>query len=206
MVKHIKLFENFNQEYKWPDAMFWLNKLYPEEICFLALHSLGLRKDKLFEVVYEGSTGVDPDDEGSGSFEAFFKIPMAEGNGYSSLSCEISFGGDFTPYDSGDYYNPPEGGDYILEEIDTEFANYIDELDENESDLLSMEYQSEFIKKDTMVRMIEYVSLDYINFSEDETMVSKPEIPQGLLDKCENIRNQDPELIKGQSLINRMGS
>ena len=203
MVKHIKLFENFNQEYKWPDAMFWLNKLYPEEICFLALYSLDLKKDKLFEVVYEGSTDVDPDEAGSGSFETFFKIPMSGGNGYSSLSCEMSFRGDFTPYDSGDYYNPPEGGDYILEDIDTEFANYIDELDENESDLLSMEYQSEFIKKDTMIRMIEYVSLDYINFYEDKTPVSKPEIPQGLLDKCENIRNQDPELMKGQGLLNR---
>jgi hypothetical protein len=51
--------------------------------------------------------------------------------------------------------------------------------------------------------MIEYFSLNHISYSEDETDVKKPEIPQGLLEKCENIRNQNPDLLKGQGLLNR---
>lgn len=200
-MKHLKIFENFNEAYKWPEAKFWLNKLDPEEICFLSLHSFESRKEKLFEVSYEGSTDAEPDEEGSGSFEAFFKIPI--GKGYSTLSYDVSFSGSFTPYDSGDYYNPPEGGDYILEEIDIESAYYIDESEENEFDMLDFNFKSEFITKSDLIKMMEYFSLDCISYSDNETELDKPQIPQGLLDKCENIRKQNPDLISGQGLLNR---
>jgi hypothetical protein len=51
--------------------------------------------------------------------------------------------------------------------------------------------------------MMEYFSLDCISYSDNETELDKPQIPQGLLDKCENIRNQNPDLIRGQGLLNR---
>jgi len=204
MVKHLKLFENFDNAYKWPEAKFWLDKLEPEEICFLGLYSLDSKKEKLFEAEYEGPTDVEPNDNSSyGSLEMFFQFPIAKGQGYSTLSCEIRFGGDYTPYDSGSYHNPPEGGEYILESIETESAYYLDESEDKEFEMLEIEYKSDFIKKTDLVNMIEYFSLNHISYSEDETDVKKPEIPQGLLEKCENIRNQNPDLLRGQGLLNR---
>jgi hypothetical protein len=204
MVKHLKLFENFDNAYKWPEAKFWLDKLEPEEICFLGLYSLDSKKEKLFEAEYEGPTDVEPNDNSSyGSLEMFFQFPIAKGQGYSTLSCEIRFGGDYTPYDSGSYHNPPEGGEYILESIETESAYYLDESEDKEFEMLEIEYKSDFIKKTDLVNMIEYFALNHISYSEDETDVKKPEIPQGLLEKCENIRNQNPDLLKGQGLLNR---
>jgi hypothetical protein len=204
MVKHLKLFENFDNVYKWPEAKFWLDKLEPEEICFLGLYSLDSKKEKLFEAEYEGPTDVEPNDNSSyGSLEMFFQFPIAKGQGYSTLSCEIRFGGDYTPYDSGSYHNPPEGGEYILESIETESAYYLDESEDKEFEMLEIEYKSDFIKKTDLVNMIEYFSLNHISYSEDKTDVKKPEIPRGLLEKCENIRNQNPDLLKGQGLLNR---
>ena len=57
-MKSLKLFENFNPDYLWPDAIFWINKLEPEELCFLGVYSYMLEKEKkqsLFEVVYQGT-------------------------------------------------------------------------------------------------------------------------------------------------------
>jgi hypothetical protein len=203
MVKHLKLFENFNNAYKWPEAKFWLDKLEPEEICFLGLYSLDSNKEKLFEAKYEGPDYEESDEKGYGSLEMFFEFPIAKGQGYSTLSCEIRFSGDFTPYDSGDYYTPPEGGEYILENIEIESAYYLDESEDNESELLETEYKSDFIKKADLVNIIEYFALNHISYGEDETDVKKPEIPPGLLEKCENIRNQNPDMLKGHGLLNR---
>jgi len=204
MVKHLKLFENFDNAYKWPEAKFWLDKLEPEEICFLGLYSLDSKKEKLFEAEYEGPTDVDPDEQdGEGSLEMSFTFPVAKAEYSPSLTCEIIFSGDYTPYDSGSYYDPPEGGEYILESIETESAYYLDESEDKEFEMLEIEYKSDFIKKTDLVNMIEYFALNHISYSEDETDVKKPEIPQGLLEKCENIRNQNPDLLKGQGLLNR---
>jgi hypothetical protein len=202
-VKRIKLFENFDNAYKWPEAKFWIDKLEPEEICFLGLYSLDSKKEKLFQSEYEGPDDAESDENGSGSLEMFFQFPIAKGQGYSTLSCEISFSGDFTTFYPGDYYTPPEGGDYILENIETESAYYLDESEDEEYDLLEMEYGSEFIKKPDLINMIEYFALNNISYGEDETDVKKPEIPQGLLEKCENIRNQNPDMLKGHGLLNR---
>jgi hypothetical protein len=205
MVKYLRLFENFTNSYKWPEAKFWLDKLEPEEICFLGLYSLDSKKEKLFEAEYEGPDDEEPNEKGSGSFEMFFQFPIAKGQGYSTLSCEIRFSGDFTPYDSGDYYTPPEGGEYILENIETESAYYLDESEDKEFEMLETEYKSGFIKKADLVNMIEYFALNNISYSEDETDVKKPEIPQGLLEKCENIRNQDPGFLRAHNMLNRFG-
>jgi hypothetical protein len=203
MVKYLKLFESFANSYKWPEAKFWLDKLEPEEICFLGLYSLDSNKEKLFEAKYEGPDYEESDEKGYGSLEMFFEFPIAKGQGYSTLSCEIRFRGDFTPYDSGDYYTPPEGGEYILKNIEIESAYYLDESEDKESELLETEYKSDFIKKADLVNIIEYFALNHISYGEDETDVKKPEIPPGLLEKCENIRNQNPDMLKGHGLLNR---
>jgi hypothetical protein len=66
-----------------------------------------------------------------------------------------------------------------------------------------MEYKSEFIKKADLINIIKYFALNHISYGEDKTDIKKSEIPQGLLEKCENIRNQNPDLLKGHGLLNR---
>ena len=39
-MRAIKTFENFSPDnYLWNDASFWIEELYPEEICFLSIYS-----------------------------------------------------------------------------------------------------------------------------------------------------------------------
>jgi hypothetical protein len=122
-VKNIKLFENFDTNYLWPDAKFWLNKLEPEELCFLGLYSYMLEKDKkdsLFEIEYDGTNEAEPDEDGDGNFEMNFIFPVEVTNdeSYPYLSCVINFSGGFSKYYAGTYNDPPEGGEYQLSDID----------------------------------------------------------------------------------------
>ena len=67
-MKNIKLFENFDAKYLWPEAKFWIDKLEPEELCFLGVYSYMLEKDKkqpLFETEYDGTNEAEPDEDGN---------------------------------------------------------------------------------------------------------------------------------------------
>ena len=122
-MKNIKLFENFDSRYLWPEAKFWIDKLEPEELFFLGVYSYMLEKDKkqpLFETEYDGTNEAEPDEDGDGGLEMSFTFPVAKAEYSPSLTCELTFSGDYLPYDPGDYNNAPEGGGYVLNNIDIE--------------------------------------------------------------------------------------
>jgi hypothetical protein len=207
-MEHLKLFENFSPKYLWPEAKFWLNNLEPEELCFLGVYSYMLEMDKkqpLFEVVYQGTSKTEPDEEGDGSFEMIFDFPVSveKDESYPYLTCNVNFRGGFSKYYPGTHNDPPEGGEYQLQSVEIEFAYYLDKNEVNDYDLDNMEYKSEFITKANMINLLEYIASFFISNDDDNTNSTTPEIPQGLKDKCENIRNKDQDLKKGYGMFSR---
>lgn len=208
-MEHLKLFENFDSKYLWPEAKFWIDKLEPEELCFLGVYSYMLemnKKQPLFEVVYQGTRETEPDEEGHGSFEMLFDFPVAvqKDESYPHLSCVVNFSGEFSEYYPATYNDPPEGGEYQLNNIEIESAYYLDKNEVNEYNLDTMEYKSEFITEPDMFHLLEYISTSFINHYDDKTYTKKPVIPQGLQDKCEIIRNEDQALKKGYGMMSKM--
>ena len=205
-MKNIKLFENFDSHYLWPDSIFWLNKLEPEELCFLGLYSYMLKKDKkesLFEVEYDGTNESEPDEDGDGSLEMIFSFPVEKSESLVYISCVILFSGGFSKYYAGTYNDPPEGGEYQLRDIEIESAFYLDKDEVNEYELDNMEYKSEWIKKADMINLIKYLAEYFINYDDSGTDTVKPILPQGLKDKCEMFRKETPDLTRGAVGIHR---
>ena len=205
-MKNIKLFENFDAKYLWPEAKFWIDKLEPEELCFLGVYSYMLEKDKkqpLFETEYDGTNEAVIYVDGHGSLEMSFTFPVAKAESSPSLTCELTFSGDYLPYDPGDYMNPPEGGEYVLNNIDIESFYYLDKDEVNEYELDNMQYKSEFITKSDVINLLKYIASYFIEHDEDSTDSKPPVIPLGLKDKCENLRKEMPNVTKGYGMISR---
>ena len=205
-MKNIKLFENFDAKYLWPEAKFWIDKLEPEELCFLGVYSYMLEKDKkqpLFETEYDGTNKAVTYVDGHGSLEMSFTFPVAKAESSPSLTCELTFTGDYLPYDPGDYMNPPEGGEYVLNNIDIESFYYLDKDEVNEYELDNMQYKSEFITKSDVINLLKYIASYFIEHDEDSTDSKPPVIPLGLKDKCENLRKEMPNVTKGYGMISR---
>lgn len=207
-MKNIKLFENFDAKYLWPEAKFWIDKLEPEEICFLGVYSYMLEKKSdrnqpLFEVGYDGTYEAEADEEGDGNFEMNFIFPVANAESDPSLYCNIKFSGGFSKYYAGTYNDPPEGGEYQLNDIEIESTYYLDKDEVNEYELDNMEYKSEFVTKAGMTNLLEFIASYFIISDDDNTRSTTPEIPQGLKDKCENLRKEIPNVTKGYGMISR---
>lgn len=209
-MKNIKLFENFDLKYLWADAIFWINKLEPEELCYLGIYSYFLeqkKKQPLFEVVYKGTGDNEPDDDGNGTLEMLYEFTSAKNENQlnPSLSCDIEFSGSFLDFFPGDYNNPPEGGEYNLNNIEINSIYYLD-LDNNEYDLKNIEYKSSFITKFDLINLIKYVANYFINYLESTIEIPEPIYPKGLFDKCESIRNQNMGIKKGSNMLKRFNS
>jgi len=220
----IKLFENFSNSssvYLWPEAAAWIEDLYPEEICFLAVYNgiieynnkRSYSKNKstvLFPMELDGYNSYDLesddyDDDGECSFELFYEIPSRDQNN-CTLSFEISGRGHFTSVRRGGYMEPDEGGEPVLDDVDAESIYYLDSEENLEIDFSSGSYtfKSDIISKKELMDVIIYAGYERIE-AEDNTKISKPEIPQKLIEKCEEIRKNYPDIVKGGSLLNRFG-
>jgi hypothetical protein len=214
-MRAIKTFENFSPDnYLWNDASFWIEELYPEEICFLSIYSkyiddLKTKKNNespLFKVKLESPDEVDLEedgDEASTGFEMFYSIPAKKGE--ATLSFEVTASGYFTPVRSYGYYEPEEGGDPILDDINIESVYYLDSEENLEIDFYSTSYNfsSEFITEKMLTDIMVFVAEDRMVYDESRVQADLPSIPQGLLDKCEKIRKKNPSISKGYDIINR---
>ena len=227
-MKYLKLFEDFTEFIndpliKWPDAPFWILKLHPEEICYLAMYSDGLknksnRTKEEYPIPISGdrrSGDLELNEDGGVSFEMYYSIPTK--NDEVTFSFEVDGRGGFTKYSPATYYDPEEGGETILDSIEILNPYYID--DENNIEIFFEKYtfKSDIITKNDFYGMMEAISDSKIISSEseiDDSFLSKyPIINKNenspiykLYKKCEEIRKNDPDLksiIKGSSVARR---
>ncbi len=216
-MNHLVLFENFSDhKYVWPDAGFWLEKLHPEELCFLAvcndvimMGNSTIQKEKpLFEMIMDNSTySLDPDsydeDEGSASLEFNYEIPCGKQN--CNIYIEAEAKGGFGPYTSASYMEPAEGGEPILNSIEISFMSYINSEDTFEALFTDNSYvfKSEIIDRNKLISAVEYAATLRVEADEDRTNTVKPAIPDKLMEKCESIRREIPDIVKGASTLSR---
>jgi|694.fasta_scaffold00022_84 hypothetical protein len=214
-MNRIVLFENFsNPKYLWPDAKFWIEDLYPEEICFLAIYNDLIQSTKyskeiipLFEMEMDDSThSLEPDyydeDRGKANFEIFYQIPTKKEK--CNIYAEVEAKGGYGPYTPARYMEPAEGGEPILYSIDIESFSYINSDDTFEAIFTDSSYvfKSETIDKKKLMSAIEYLAAMKVE-ADDETRSVKPEIPEELMKKCESIRKSMPDVVSGSSIISR---
>lgn len=224
-MKHLFLFESFSStEYFWPDAKFWIEDLYPEEICYLAAyndimewdikHSYSKKDIKpFFEIntdwvkTYDLEADSWDENEGEVQFEIYYEIPSLknEEKGSCSISFEVRGSGGFTPYSSGSYYDPPEGGESILDDIEVSDVYYLDSIEDLDVylDKNTYEYKSNIITKKDLFGILEYAASLRIEYSDEKMGLVKPQVPQALIDKCESIRSKYPDIVKGSSILSR---
>lgn len=214
-MKHLKIFEAFatNQQYLWPEAYHWLEELYPEEICFLAICSkydedTRSKNKPLFKVDLESPIEVQlegDEDDASAYFEMYYNIPSKNGN--CTLSFEVSANGGFTPVRTYGYYDPPEGGEPILNDVDIDSIIYLNS-DESEEIIFSdntYTFKSEFITKNDLINCMSVSAEGLIVYEESNVNTKVPVVPEGLLKKCEDIRKKYPDMIKGHEIMGRFG-
>ena len=65
-------------------------------------------------------------------------------------------------------------------------------------------FKSDIITRKDLFNIMEYAGAERIE-AEDNTETTKPELPQKLIDKCEEIRKNYPDVVKGSNLLNRFG-
>ena len=221
-MRRIKIFEDFSSGsiYVWPEAAAWIEDLYPEEICFLAVYNgiieynnripySSKKNTPLFPMELEGYKSYDldsdGDDDGECSFELFYEIHSRDENN-CTLSFEIKGTGHFNSIRSGGYMEPDEGGEAVLDDVNAESIYYLDSEENLEIDFSDNSYtfKSDIISKKDLINMIIYAGYERIE-AEDNTNINKPEMPQKLIEKCEEIRKNYPDFVKGGGLLDRFG-
>ena len=221
-MKIIKLFENFSNDssvYLWPEAAAWIEDLYPEEICFLAVYNgiieynnrrrySTVKNTVLFPMKLEGydSYNLEGDeDDGKCNFELLYEIPSRDKNN-CTLSFEILGRGHFTSIRRGGYMEPDEGGESILDNVNAEYIYYVDSKENLEIDFSGNTYtfKSDIINKKDLMDVIIYAGYERIEAG-DNTKISKTKIPQELIEKCEKIRKNYPDTVKGGNLLKKFG-
>ena len=222
-MKRIKLFENFDNEgkYLWREAALWIEELCPEEICFLALYVSIVEynkklpynrsnEDPLFPIKtdyksYELEPDSYNDEKGVSNFELYYEIP-SKNKEYCTFSIDVTGKGHFTQIRRGGYMEPDEGGEPILDSVEFNSAYYLDSKEEMEINFSDNSYtfKSDILTKKDLTNIIEYAAAQRIE-ADDNTDTHKPFIPQRLMEKCQEIRKNHPDSVKGGNLLNRFG-
>ncbi len=222
-MKRIKLFENFDNEWKylWREAALWIEELHPEEICFLALYVSIVEynknlfynrstEDLLFPIKtdyksYELEPDTYNDEDGISNFELYYEIP-SKNKENCTFSIDVTCSGYFTEIRRGGYMEPDEGGEPILDSVEFNSAYYLDSKEETEIDFSDNSYtfKSDILTKKDLTNIIEYAAAQRIE-ADDNTDAQKPFVPQRLMEKCQEIRKNHPDSVKGGNLLNRFG-
>jgi hypothetical protein len=196
----------------WPDATFWIEELYPEEICFLSMYSdiynSEWRKETPFFRLESTPGGIELEDDGEGGGKVDFfitlEIPTKDGDD-CILEIEAKAFGRFNPYEPATYYEPAEGGESILEEVEVVGAYYTNPSGDIDINFLdkSYKFQSDIINYDLLISLMDFLAYFKISTNEEEIDINEPKIPKELIEKCENIRKKYPEIRAGYELLKR---
>lgn len=200
-MRNIQLFESYtnSNSSKYKDSEWWIKYLYPEEVLYLILYSDYDPKNPIIKI--EEIDKVDwnleefDDDQGRTDFSIALETKMS-GESVGAF-IEGNFRGYFTPYISGGYMDPPEGGDPIVEDYEIDWIQY---LDENIEDIeiwiedekpVKYEFKSDIVNLDMIKKLCYCIVEDNIMYNNEITFKyirDKIEFPHELTEKIDNIR------------------
>jgi hypothetical protein len=202
-MKKIELFENFNNNVKpkYDDSQWWLNYLYPEEIAYTIIYSK-FAKNPIIEtettywpdwVLYN-----EDDDYQHTEFEGFITTKVMDI--YSEVIIDGAFSGGFTPYIPGNYMDPPEGGDAIVDDYELGRIIYSDYYSEKEEEIVieggkvtnSYEMKSNIITPELIEEIAMILVEDSISGENESTFkfTNIRQFPEKLIEKIDGIRKK----------------
>jgi len=192
-MNNIKTFESFsskNPEPKYKDSEGWLRYLYPEEVAYLMLYSYWNTKNPIIPVKCIDGCSLEMEEE-SQSFDVYLESPMS--GEQASVTIDGGFGGSFTPWLSGSYYDPPEGGEPILEYLEVETVHYYDDVNEVDETLYGSKddykFQSDIITIDKISDAAYAAVQDLVEADDFKAdYIKNLEFPEKLSEKIEQIR------------------
>lgn len=207
----MKLFEEFDDyltdpNLKWPDAPFWIEELYPEELCYLALYSERLKNEKkeYFIPVYcsikDGYHELEEyssDSSIEAEFQVFLNIPSKKDK--ATLSYDVEAEGYYRV--DRNWTEEVETTLNNLELSDDYYLNSDESLEVNFSG--NYEYKSDIINEDLLTDIMQYVAECKIHKDVSETNNRLGEIPKELIEKCEEIRKNHGSAIRGTGILKR---
>jgi hypothetical protein len=214
-MKNIKLFEEFDDylsdtKVKWADAPFWVEELYPEELCYLALYSERLKikgkeyfipvyctiKDRDYDLLgYSSNGGIEA------NFEIFLNIPSKEDK--STVSYDVEASG----YIRGGDPDFPGESELVLSEVNLENIYYLNSDESLEVNFKgNYEFKSDIVDNDMLLDLMEYVAECKISYDESKTNNGLPDFPDELIKKCEEIRKNHSSSVRGTGILKRFSS
>lgn len=181
------------------DAIFWFDKLEPEEMCFLLLWSAV--KNRTLEIKTEGNVnGPEESGKGSGDKEISYKVS----NGEAVLFMDFSFSGKFSKFYPATYNHPAEGGEFSLRRIMIDSGTlYLDTEEKGLNfDFLSKIQTLKYGKE--ILRLCEETAENEIEAG-SELEIEPVVFPEELKEKIEKVRSELPgDLKKGFSVIKKL--
>jgi len=201
--------------YVYPHAEHWIHFLEPAEIAYLMLFSYcnmnHREKVALIPVSSTGKSYTLGHDEEHGSSAIDIHLTPDESKYRSNVddlyevTVEYSFSAQYSDYDPGDYYNPPEGGDAYLTDVtvDNIVLYAVDNDHEIDSDLISSQ-TSAFTYKD-LNYVAEDVAKGDIEGAEDQTDTNRYKFPPALDEKIRGILKDNHIVIRNSRLSKEYG-
>lgn len=235
-MKYLKIFENFDSDerIKWPEAPYWIHELYPEEICYLAMYSDALKNyyerpsrlrpsndNPVYPIPVDGTRekhSIGPDDDGDVDFEMYYIIPSNKGD--ITFSYEAKGNLEYSKYYPATYFDPEEGGESTLEELEITNTYYLYETkDENEADVeinfSNYQFKSDIITNKDLFGMMEAIAGDKVDCNHlaiDDSYLNKflvdktDSLIYKLYKKCEEVMKTVPNLDsikRGAAILRR---
>lgn len=210
-MKHLKIFESF-QNVIYPDYFEWIQKLLPEEITFLMVHSAVVKnrstgtfyKGPAPEIEVEDQTPSDIDVHSEDDISNFYVEIISPLSDDTSIfiDAECSFTGGFSKYYPATYEQPAEGGEFGLTNIGVDEIRLTNnetntEWEFNPNQPLTTDC---FTNKDLQGLIDEYCA-ERINAEDERRSYYDIKFPQKLKEKIDALRN--PDTVKGFGLLNR---
>jgi hypothetical protein len=201
---NLQTFESYGSDSRkdlyYDDAIFWFDKLEPEEMCFLLLWST--TKNQIIKTKTEENVS-DPEESGSGSGEQ--EISYKVSNGEAVLFIDFSFSGGFTKYYRATYDSPAEGGDFFVDYISIDSCTlYLDTEEKSlDFDFLSKIQTLKYGKE--ILRLCEKTA-EYATGADSKLKIEPVVFPEELKEKIEKVRSELPgDLKRGFSVIKKLG-
>jgi len=201
-------------KYVYPHAIHWLHLLEPSEIAYLILFSYcNVNHKEKVSLIPAKSTNrsytIDDEEHGSSTIEIFVIPDENSGRNIEhdtyEVTVEYSFSAHHSPYISGDYMNPPEGGEAFLDDVtvDSIILYAVDNDVEINSELIKS--QTSFFTYKDLNYVAEDAAKSDIEGAEDMTDSIVYKFPKELDAKIKGILKDNHIMIRNLVIGNEYG-
>ena len=201
-------------KYIYPHAEHWIHLLEPVEITYLMLFAYckidHYNKTALIPVKASGKPYVLDHDEEHGSTTLDIHLTPDESiynktDDLYEVTVEFSWSAHYSPWDSGDYMNPPEGGEAFLDDITVDDILLYAKDDDQKIDYDTIKSQTTAFTYKDLNAVAEDASKSQIEGADDQTDSNSYKFPPALDEKIRGILKDNHIVITNSRLSKEYG-